>query len=141
SASPPTGTAGRAGIAEASPAGERSGRDVAPGSTQDGETPTVAQSREWPFRDTAPRQDPAESRRDPIWGADPPDAVRWPRAMTLGQDPNASGSRSGEPEPPHDPAANRNGSHSGTPSAFAPATPGTGSPATIVPHTGDVPVC
>jgi chromosome partitioning protein len=84
-ASPPAGTAGRAGIAEASPAGERSGRGAVPEPAQDGETPTVDQSREWPFRDTAPRQDPAESRLDPIWGDDPPDAVRWHMDMTGGQ--------------------------------------------------------
>jgi chromosome partitioning protein len=92
SASPSTGTAGGAGIAEASPAGERSGRDAVIGSVQDGETPTVSQSREWPFRDTAPRQDPAESRHDPIWGADPPDAVRWHMDMTPDQEPITSGS-------------------------------------------------
>ena len=90
SASPSTGTAGGAGIAEASPAGERSGRDAVIGSVQDGETPTVNQSREWPFRDTAPRQDPAEARHDPIWGADPPDAVRWHMDMTPDQEPATS---------------------------------------------------
>ena len=90
SASPSTGTAGGAGIAEASPAGERSGRDAVIGSVQDGETPTVNQSREWPFRDTALGQDPAESRHDPIWGADPPDAVRWHMDMTPDQVPVTS---------------------------------------------------
>ena len=59
-----------------------SGRGAVPGSAQDGETSTVDQSREWPYRDTAPRQDPAESRLDPIWGSDPPDAVRWHMGMT-----------------------------------------------------------
>ena len=87
SASPPTGTTERAGIAETSPAGEKDGREAVPGPAQDGETSTVHQSREWPFRDTAPRQDPAESRVDPIWGADPPDAVRWHVDMTPDQAP------------------------------------------------------
>jgi chromosome partitioning protein len=82
SASPPAATSERAGIAEASPAGERSGRGAVPGPAQDGETSTVDQSREWPYRDTAPRQDPAESRLNPIWGSDPPDAVRWHMGMT-----------------------------------------------------------
>ena len=86
SASPPAGTTDRAGIAAASPAGETSGRDAVPGSAQDGETPTVDQSREWPFRDTAPRQDPAASRLDPIWGSDPPDSVRWHMDMTTDQE-------------------------------------------------------
>ena len=90
SESPSTGTAGGAGIAEASPAGERSGRDAVIGSVQDGETPTVNQSREWPFRDTALRQDPAEARHDPIWGTDPPDAVRWHMDMTPDQEPITS---------------------------------------------------
>ena len=97
SASPPAGTAGRAGIAEASPTGERSARDAALGPAQDGETSTVDQSREWPFRDTAPG-DPAESRLDPIWGADPPDAVRWQMGMTPDQEP---------PPPGHQPARRR----------------------------------
>ena len=92
SASPPAGTTDRASIAEASPAGERSGRDAVPGSAQDGETPTVDQSREWPFRDTAPRQDPAASPLDPIWGSDPPDAVRWHVDMTTDQEASTSGS-------------------------------------------------
>jgi chromosome partitioning protein len=97
SASPPAATTGRAGIAEASPAGERSGRGAVPGPAQDGETSTVDQSREWPYRDTAPRQDPAESRLDPIWGFDPPDAVRWHMGMTPSdQDPPATKSPSGQ---------------------------------------------
>jgi chromosome partitioning protein len=50
----------------------------------------VDQSREWPYRDTAPRQDPAESRLDPIWGSDPPDAVRWHMDMTPDQELPAS---------------------------------------------------
>ena len=104
SASPPAGTAGRAGIAEASPAGERSGRDGAPGPAQGGETSTVDQSREWAFRDTAPRQDPAESRLDPIWGADPPDAVRWHVGMTPDQEPTTSRSSDIQTKSPHDPA-------------------------------------
>jgi hypothetical protein len=82
SASPPAGTTEGAGIAEASTAGEASGRGAVPGPAQDGETSTVDQSREWPYRDTAPRQDPAESRLDPIWGSDPPDAGRWHMGMT-----------------------------------------------------------
>jgi chromosome partitioning protein len=98
SASPPAGTTDRAGIAEASPAGERSGRDAGPGSAQDGETPTVDQSREWPFRDTAPRQDPAASRLDPIWGSDPPDAVRWHMDMTTDQEAHTSGSSDASPD-------------------------------------------
>jgi chromosome partitioning protein len=95
----------RAGIAEGSPAGETSGR---------GETSTVDQSREWPYRDTAPRQDPTESRLDPIWGADPPDAVRWNMDMTAdeetattdrkdaaanAQSPQSQPSRNGTTEP------------------------------------------
>ena len=57
--------------------------------------------------------------------------------MTPDQEPNASGSGSREPEPPHDPAANQNGSFSGTPSAFAPAIPGTGSPSPTGPAADD----
>jgi chromosome partitioning protein len=86
-ASPSTLTTGRSGSAEASPAGELSGRGADPGSVQDGETSTVDQSREWPYRDTAPRQDPAESRLDPIWGGDAPDSVRWHMDMTADQEP------------------------------------------------------
>jgi chromosome partitioning protein len=74
-------------MAEASPAGERSGRGAVPGPAQDGETSTVDHSREWPYRDTASRQDPAESRLDPIWGADPPDSVRWHMGMTTDEEP------------------------------------------------------
>ena len=85
-ASPSAGTTERAGIAEGTPAGERSGRGAVPGPAQDGETSTVDQSREWPYRDTAPRQDPAESRLDPIWGADPPDSVRWHMGMTTSEE-------------------------------------------------------
>ena len=92
SASPPTATTGRADTAEGSPAGERSGRGAVPGPAQDGETSTVDQSREWPYRDTAPRQDPAEARVDPIWGADPPDSVRWHIDMTADQAASGSGS-------------------------------------------------
>jgi chromosome partitioning protein len=106
-ASPPGSTTERAGIVEASPAGERSGRGAVPGPAQDGETSTVDQSREWPFRDTAPRQDPAESRLDPIWGADPPDSVRWHTDMSTneetatgtGQDPQARPNQDGTSEP------------------------------------------
>jgi chromosome partitioning protein len=89
-ASPPTATTNRAGIVEGSPAGERSGRGAVPRPAQDGEPPTVDQSREWPYRDTAPRQDPAESRIDPIWGSDPPDSVRWHMDMTPEQLPGSS---------------------------------------------------
>jgi chromosome partitioning protein len=86
SASPPAGTTERAGIAEGSPAGEKSGRGAVPGPAQDSETSTVDQSREWPFRDTAPGQDPAGARLDPIWGADPPDSVRWHTGMTADEE-------------------------------------------------------
>src|SRR5215217_5077669 len=86
SASPPATTMERAGIAEGSPAGETSGRGAVPGPAQDGETSTVDQSREWPYRVTAPRQDPTESRLDPIWGADPPDAVQWHMDMTADEE-------------------------------------------------------
>ena len=99
SASSPAGTAGRAGSAEGSPAGEWSGRGVVPGSVQDGETSTVDQSREWPFRDTAPRQDPTESRIDPIWGGDPPDAVRWHMDMAGDQEADDSQSPSARTKP------------------------------------------
>jgi chromosome partitioning protein len=99
SASPPTATAARAGTAEGSPAGERSGRGAGPGPAQDGETSTVDQSREWPYRDTAPRQDPAEARVDPIWGADPPDSARWHMDTTADQ--ATPGSKS--PDRPTDP--------------------------------------
>jgi chromosome partitioning protein len=98
SASPPAATTDSAGIAEASPAGERSGRDAVPGSAQDDGTPTVDQSREWPFRDTAPRQDPAASRLDPIWGSDPPDAGRWHMDMTTDQEAPTSGSSEASPD-------------------------------------------
>jgi chromosome partitioning protein len=90
SASPPAAATKRIGIAEGSPAGETSGRGAVPGPALDGEPPTVDQSREWPYRDTAPRQDPAESRLDPIWGSDPPDAVRWHMDMTPEEEPPAS---------------------------------------------------
>ena len=109
SASPPAGTTDRASIAEASPAGERSGRDAAPGSAQDGETPTVDQSREWPFRDTAPRQDPAASRLDPIWGSDPPDAVRWHMDMTTDQEASTSESSDASPDSETEELPARNG--------------------------------
>src|SRR4029453_18624431 len=78
SAAAPASTTAGAGIPEAAPAGEGSGRGAVPGPAQDGGTSTVDQSGEWPVRDTAPRQDPAESRVAPIWGADPPDPVRGP---------------------------------------------------------------
>jgi hypothetical protein len=104
SASPPTGTTERAGIAEASTAGETSGRGAVPGTAQDGETSTVDQSREWPYRDTAPRQDPAESRLDPIWESDPPDAVRWHMGMTP-TDQGAPVAMSPNEQPPSRPDA------------------------------------
>ena len=122
SASPSTRTAGGAGIAEASPAGEKSGRGADTGPSQDGETPTVNQSREWPFRDTAPRQDPAEDRLDPIWGTDPPDAVRWHMDMTPDPESNTSRSPTRQQEPPHDPAAAGRSSPASPPSAFAPSS-------------------
>jgi chromosome partitioning protein len=107
SASPPASTTERAAIAEASPAGERSGRGAVPGPAHDGETSTVDQSRERPVRDTASRQDPAESRVDPIWGADPPDSVRWHMGMTSNaeaatdkqQDPQSQPNQNGTTEP------------------------------------------
>ena len=139
SASPPAGTAGGAGIAEASPVGEKSGRGADTGPSQDGETPTVNQSREWPFRDTAPRQDPAEARLDPIWGTDPPDAVRWHMDMNADQEPNASRSPTRQPEPPHDPAADGRSSPSSLPSAFAPPSPETDRPSSTLPSTGASP--
>jgi chromosome partitioning protein len=98
SASPPTATTNRAGIAEGSPAGETSGRGAVPRPAQDGEPPTVDQSREWPYRDTAPRQDPAEARLDPIWGSDPPDAVRWHMDMTPDEE-SAPSSPNEHPDP------------------------------------------
>src|SRR4029453_2295749 len=76
----------RPGIAKGSPAGETSGRGAVPGQAQDGETSTVDQSREGPYRDTAPRQDPAESRLAPIGGSHPPDAVRWHMGMTTDEE-------------------------------------------------------
>ena len=129
SASPPAGTAGRAGIAEASPTGERSARDAALGPAQDGETSTVDQSRGWPFRDTAPGQDPAESRLDPIWGADPPDAVRWQMGMTPDQEPPTSGSPTSQTKTPHDRASAGQGSPSPPAGSSATSPSGdTGSP-------------
>jgi chromosome partitioning protein len=83
--SPPAPITGREGVVEAPPAGEISGRVAFSGSRQDGETSTVDQSREWPFRDTAPRQDPAVSRPDPIWGDDVPHSVRWHMGMATGE--------------------------------------------------------
>jgi chromosome partitioning protein len=101
SASPPAGTTDRASIAETSPAGEMSGRGAVPGSAQDGETSTVDQSREWPARDTASSQDPAESRLDSIWGADPPDSVRWHMDMTPGKGATASQALGAQSKPEH----------------------------------------
>jgi chromosome partitioning protein len=63
----------------------------------------VDQSREWPYRDTAPGQDPAEARIDPIWGADPPDSARWHMDMTTDQATSGSGSPTG-PTDSRDPA-------------------------------------
>jgi chromosome partitioning protein len=136
SASPSTRAAGGAGIAEASPVGEKSGRGGDTGPSQDGETPTVNQSREWPFRDTAPRQDPTEDRLDPIWGTDPPDAVRWHMDMT--PDPESSNPRSPtrQQEPPYDPTAAWRSSPVSPPSAFAPPSSKTDSPSSTVPSTG-----
>jgi chromosome partitioning protein len=43
----------------------------------------VDESREWPYRETAPRQGSIEDRPDPVWGGDLPDAiVRWHMGMT-----------------------------------------------------------
>jgi chromosome partitioning protein len=142
SASPSAGTAGRAGIAEASPAGERSGRDAAPGPAQYGETSTVDQSREWPFRDTAPRQDPAESRLDPIWGADPPDAFRWHMGMTPDQEPTTPRSTTTQRKSPRDPASAERSSPSSPvdPSGMSPSeadSPHSTSPTTGTPSGAD----
>ena len=135
SASPPAGTTDRAGIAEASPAGERSGRDAVPGSAQDGETPTVDQSREWPFRDTAPRQDPAASRLDPIWGSDPPDAVRWHMDMTTDQETSTSGSPDASPDSETDTPADE-GRGTDRPAAASSSTDGN---ATATPSSTEAP--
>jgi chromosome partitioning protein len=94
----------------ASPAGEPSGHVTFSGSRQDGETATVDQSREWPNRDTAPRQDPAVSRPDPIWGDDAPNSVRWHRGMATGE---------GDPHQPEQPGA-------AAPPAAEPAAAGSG---------------
>ena len=83
---PSAPTTGREGAVEAQPAGERSGRVPFSGPRQDGATSTVDQSREGPFRDTAPGQDPAVSRPDPIWGDDVPHSVGWRTGMVTGED-------------------------------------------------------
>jgi chromosome partitioning protein len=131
-ASPPATTA-RAGTAEGSTAGERSGRGAVPGPAQDAESSTVDQSREWPYRDTAPRQDPAEARVDPIWGADPPDSVRWHMDMTADQatsgsspaaaptDTQGSAASASAPRPDQHPSAGPPVAGAGTPPALAPA--------------------
>jgi chromosome partitioning protein len=144
SASPPTATTTeRAGTAEGSPAGERSGRGAVPGPAQDGETSTVDQSREWPYRDTAPRQDPAEAQVDPIWGADPPDSVRWHMDMTADQatsNPRSPGAPTetqdlalteSEPGRDQDPSASPPAARVG---AAAAVTPDDGSPSAQEEH-------
>jgi chromosome partitioning protein len=80
-ASPPA-TTETARTTEGSTAGETSGHHAVAGPAQDDETPTADQSRELPYGDTEPRQDPAESRLDPIWGSDLPDALRGHMGMT-----------------------------------------------------------
>jgi len=80
-ASPPA-TTETASTTEGSAAGETSGHHGVAGPAQDDETPTADQSREPPYGDTEPRQDPAESRPDPIWGSDLPDALRGHMGMT-----------------------------------------------------------
>jgi chromosome partitioning protein len=124
SASPPTATTERAGTAEEPPAGERSGRGAVPGPAQDGETSTVDQSREWPYRDTAPRQDPAEARVDPVWGADPPDSVRGHMDMTADPATPDSGSP-GAPTDPQD-LARTESSRSGRDQGPSAGPPGAG---------------
>jgi chromosome partitioning protein len=89
-ASPPKGTTKSADTADAPPAGENGGHDVGSGPAHDGDTSPEDQSREGPAGGNAPRQDPTESRLDPIWGADPPDAVRWHMDMTPGQEPSTT---------------------------------------------------
>jgi chromosome partitioning protein len=92
----------------------------------------VDQSREWPYRDTAPRQDPAEARVDPIWGADPPDSARWQMDMTADQAtsgssptaaPSSQGSTGSEPEPrpAQDPSAGLGAAGVGTAPTVSPA--------------------
>jgi chromosome partitioning protein len=114
----------RAGIAEGSPAGETSGRGAVPGPAQDDETSTVDQSREWPYRDTAPRQDPTESRRDPIWGADPPDAVQWHMDMATNEETAAADTQDPQPQ------AHRNGTTTpaGSPSSASAGATGQAPP-------------
>jgi chromosome partitioning protein len=92
---PPATSTDRAGIAEGSPAGEKSGHEAVPGAAQDAGTSTVDQSRGWPYRDAAPRQDPAESQLDPIWGADPPDAVRWRMDVSAGEEAASAETQAG----------------------------------------------
>jgi chromosome partitioning protein len=91
----------------------------------------VDQSREWPYRDTAPRQDPAEARVDPIWGADPPDSVRWHMDMTGDQATSESSSTAAatssedlagsasQPHPAQHPSAGPPGAGVGTAPAVA----------------------
>ena len=80
-ASPPA-TTETASITEGSAAGETSGHHAGAGLAQGDGTPTAFQSREPPYGDTEPRRDPAESRLDPIWGSDLPDALRGHTGMT-----------------------------------------------------------
>jgi len=131
SASPPTATTEGAGSAEGPPAGERSGRGAVLRPAQDGETSTVDQSREWPFRDAAPRQDPAEARVDPIWGADPPDSVGWHMDMTADQ---ANPGSPGAPTDRQDPA--RTESEPGRDQGPSAGPPGAGATPAVAPDDG-----
>jgi chromosome partitioning protein len=93
SASPPA-TTETASITEGSPPGETSGHRAVLGPAQNDETPTADQSRGSSYGDTEPRQDPAESRLDPIWGSDLPDALRGHRGRTTNEEaatPNVQG--------------------------------------------------
>src|SRR4029453_17574187 len=117
----------------------RSGRGAVPGPAQDGGTSTVDQSREWPVRDTAPRQNPAESRVDPIWGANPPDSVRWHMGMTSNeeaatdkqQDPQSQPNQNGTTEPERSTASTAgNAMGQAGPPAEQPAADGVTTPPT-----------
>ena len=106
-APPPATTTETASITEGSPAGETSGHDAVPGPAHDHETSTADHAPESPYGDTGPRQDPAESRPDPIWGSDPPDAVRGHIGTTTNEEaatPHTQGveaqpRENGSPEP------------------------------------------
>ena len=101
---PPATSTDRAGIAEGSPAGEKSGHEAVPGAAPDAGTSTVDQSRGWPYRDAPPGQDPAESQLDPIWGADPPDAVRWRMDVSAGEEAASAETQAGTANGPDAPS-------------------------------------